>query len=637
MQLSRFLRLSSMSSNFRTRQPRAPPGECLKINVNDFNHCGAKHKCNDDDPSSDNYVGKNCIALMGNHAKCENNECVCTDDYVNIDGICVDPTDNEHCGAQEGIPGEKCGPHSTCERNECICTDGYVKVDGTCVDPNSNEHCGASEGVDGISCTENSNCVSGVCVCVDEYAMREGKCIESKVSNNYCGAKGTCDDPDMTSENYQGIKCDKSAECIDGACVCNEGLVKCGEECINPSLSNTHCGAKGDCNSEDAKSDHYQGAVCEEGLMCGDGLCRHLNGCIDNTCSLNDCHNTNEQCGMQCMNCKDYGHTKDGFCKIDIGVCEFTECNVNYHLNADKTDCIENLKEACAPVSSSDAKDCTAIEYAAKTECSEAGICTILQCQKGYHLNETKTACVENKDNACAPVDSSEAKNCNIENDALVGKCNDDGTCSIEKCRENYHFNEHKTACVVNTERECAPQNSNVTAVCADNTITGTCTRDGICDCTQNGHLLDNGSCEADTDEHCGTHDNACRADTKCDGGVCYATSCNSGTNSYLCAENHNTICRPWNTKTNFQCIDLTTHNEKCFKIVFGDQGQYSEYRNCTDNTAGRGTTGKCIYDPEHALSLSATGYTCECKDPNQNFEHPNDGNGLSYRCVDKN
>ncbi|MBO4349447.1 MAG: hypothetical protein J6A01_00675 [Proteobacteria bacterium] len=598
-------------------------GECLKLNVSDFNHCGAKGECNSDDPSSKHYKGKNCVDLMGNNSKCQDEVCICTGGFVNVNGICVDPTDNEHCGAQDGIPGEKCGDHSTCKSGVCVCTDNYVMVDGICIDPNNNEHCGATEGVDGVNCVENSNCINGQCVCIEDYAMCDGKCIESKVSNNYCGARGTCDDPDIASENYQGEKCDNSADCVEGECVCDEGYVKCGKECINPSLSNTHCGAKGDCNSEDPKSDHYQGAVCEDDLMCGDGICRHLNGCIDNACSLNDCINTNEKCGMQCMNCTDYGNTTSGFCKIDVGACEFTECKANYHLNAEKSDCVENSLNACAPVNSSDAKDCTVFEHVDSVICSNEGLCTLQRCQKGYHFNQTKTECLENKNDACAAVDSNDVKNCNTENNALIGTCQENGVCSITQCRENYHFNEHKTACVPNTSTECAPPTSSKTAECANSSMRGQCTKEGICDCSNGGHMLDNGSCEGDSDTNCGKHGNVCPTDSHCQDASCHADKCTALTNTLMCTDDKS-ICKIPAKQTYYTCVNLNEHHTQCFNTG----GQNSSNIDCTKRTD---STGKCIYEPELKTS---NGWNCECKDPSKHFQHYHDNTGWSWICI---
>ena len=615
-------------------------GNCLKINSNDYDHCGAKGECSDDSPSSDNYKGKDCVGMMGNHAVCLDGECICTDGDVNVNGICVDPTDNEYCGAQDGVPGEKCGETATCKSGLCVCiNEGYVRVNGICVDPNSNEHCGATEDNPGENCIENAHCVDGQCVCIEDYAMCGDKCIESKVSNFYCGAKGTCDNPDESSANYQGKKCDKSAECIDGECICDENYIKCGEECVNPFLSNTHCGAKGACNSEDPKSNDYQGAICENDLKCGDGICLYQNGCQTNACSLNSCINTDAQCGMQCMNCNDYGNIQSGFCKLDKGICEITACKQNHHLNEDNSDCEKNTLNACAPVTSNVTNDCEAIENVGSVVCSEEGACAINQCKQGYHLNAAKTGCEANSDTLCAPVNSNEVKNCKTENNALEGKCLENGTCSIIKCRENYHFNEPKTECDANTPTSCAPQDSNKIAQCANDTIIGTCTRDGLCDCTENGHLLDNGSCEVDSERNCGKHGQKCPDDAFCSKGTCYAKEgkCNSSTNSYLCSDG-TSICKPMYSKTDYQCVNLATHNERCFRITYTgtDGSEHSEFRGCTQNTSEAGTTGKCIYDPEHALSLSPTGYTCECKDPNQNYEHPNDNHGPSYRCVDK-
>ena len=601
-------------------------GNCLKINSNDYDHCGAKGECSDDSPSSDNYKGKDCVGVMGNHAVCLDGECICTEGYVNVNGICVDPTDNEYCGAQDGVPGENCGDTAKCVNGVCVCLnedDVWVKESGKCVDPQSSEHCGATEDSLGENCIENAHCVNRLCVCMDGFALCGEKCIDTRISNFNCGARGTCDDPDETSANYQGKKCDKSAECIEGECVCDDGYIKCGEECINPFLSNTHCGAKGECNSEDPKSDDYQGAVCEEDLKCGDGVCLYQNGCPTNACSLNSCMNTDEQCGMQCMNCNGYGYTEHGFCKLDKGICEITECKKEYHLNADNTDCEKNTVNKCASVTSNVTVDCESIQNVDSVKCNEEGACSIEACMKGFHLNAGKTGCEANSDTECAPVSSNEVKNCKTENNALEGKCLENGKCSIIKCRENYHFNEHKTGCEPNSQVACAPQDSSSTAICANDNIRGNCTREGKCDCTEEGHLLDNGSCEADSNQHCGKHGNECPIDSTCTKGTCYADKCTALTNTLLCAGGES-ICKKPAKQTYYACVNLTTHHTQCFNTG----GTNSSNIDCTKRTD---STGKCIYEPELHTD---NGWNCECKDPAKHFQHYHDDvTGWSWLC----
>lgn len=83
--------------------------------------------------------------------------------------------------------------------------------------------------------------------------------------------------------------CEDDEYCVDGACVCREGLVRIGSECVDPQADGRHCGA-GDVDCP---------AVCEAGVCvdaCAAGTAC-LDGCVDVRTHPLHCGECGRPCG----------------------------------------------------------------------------------------------------------------------------------------------------------------------------------------------------------------------------------------------------------------------------------------------------------------------------------------------------
>lgn len=240
------------------------------------------------------------VSLAGciEYVPCANNEEVC-------DGICVDTqTSEKHCG----ICGHVCD-NGSCVNGQCVdktplCAPetGLADCSGQCVDLMTNhENCGAC----GKKCPDGTKCDHGVCAdpvaCSCDagyYCDGDGKCIpnaiECPVEMVACG--GTCINPN-TDERYCGAKGDCQGNNAGRICpsgICHEGMcanvpailcehpgdIVCEDSCIDPMTDNQYCGATG-CGA------NYRGKVCSGDLICVYGLCYNLTN--------NKCYSGNEQ------------------------------------------------------------------------------------------------------------------------------------------------------------------------------------------------------------------------------------------------------------------------------------------------------------------------------------------------------
>ena len=248
-----------------------PDNHCYDLSRDDL-HCG---KC-------DTICGDYNSCISG---KCEFDESKCVLPNIVCDEQCINPmTSEEYCGNC----GTKCNSEQICDGGRCIyqcekpktaCSDGCFDLDN---DTKNCHECGhdCNEGVDpdGVQYV----CVKGECVtdCEDNELVCGGNCTNPKTSVEYCGAKDDCEGDNA------GKKCITGAECKNGKCICGEkGDVVCkiGDEmkCANPK-SDSNCG----CDSENA------GLVCTDLTGISEGHCTEDAKC-EFTCEENrmDCNN----------------------------------------------------------------------------------------------------------------------------------------------------------------------------------------------------------------------------------------------------------------------------------------------------------------------------------------------------------
>ncbi|HJL17705.1 MAG TPA: hypothetical protein RMH99_18720 [Sandaracinaceae bacterium LLY-WYZ-13_1] len=124
--------------------------------------------------------------------------------------------------------------------------------------------------------------------------------------------------------------CEDDEYCVAGACVCREGLVLDGEDCVDPMADAEHCGTSG----EDCAN------VCEDGACvsaCRAGRLDCEGGCVDVSRHPLHCGECGRPCGANqvCI---------DGLCRVfapvlDCGSCADACCT--YPTRPDDRICVE--------------------------------------------------------------------------------------------------------------------------------------------------------------------------------------------------------------------------------------------------------------------------------------------------------
>ncbi|MBO4351116.1 MAG: hypothetical protein J6A01_09260 [Proteobacteria bacterium] len=259
--------------------------------MTDNTFCGADAECaNYSDCAAQGKMCEKGVCIDGTPA----NEC--SPGLVKCGGVCIDPlTDNNFCGATAQcqaftacFDGQVCVGGTCCDKTEENCPDGLVKCGEACIDPQTNKSfCGAD-----ASCTkymdcaaENKTCEFGACVgngCAPGMSKCGDDCIDPMTDNNFCGADDLC---------MSFATCVDGQVCVGGLCSikteenCPEGMVKCGEACIDPMTNKSYCGADATCASySNCAAD---GKTCEAGV------------CVGGT--LNDCEPGKVKCGDECV------------------------------------------------------------------------------------------------------------------------------------------------------------------------------------------------------------------------------------------------------------------------------------------------------------------------------------------------
>jgi hypothetical protein len=291
-------------------------GVCVDPNTN-LTFCGATSNC----------AGANAGTQCPPGDVCTGGACrlTCSPGLVNCNGSCIDPnTNTTFCGASGTCvgsdQGSSCQAGYMCSQGVCAlqCQAGLVDCNSVCINPlTDRNYCGASGSCSTLA-TQGTVCVAGqVCTggndagvastcqlsCKSTEVECNGSCIDPTTDSFFCGATpgGTCNDV-APGANYQGVNCSgntgtKGSTCVSGACTCPGGDVICGTSCIDPTTSNTNCGAKppagpntGGCSSAVSSDPNYAGQTCGPLSQCGPGP--------DGPTCLSTCTGGGTQCNL---------------------------------------------------------------------------------------------------------------------------------------------------------------------------------------------------------------------------------------------------------------------------------------------------------------------------------------------------
>jgi hypothetical protein len=201
--------------------------------------------------------------------------------------VCVDRMSSEsHCGGCN----HACADGMICLAGRCACPHPLIAVGDRCIDPSQDsQHCGPDLldcTLEGLFCAQSS-CVSQDCRDATRFQVCDGMCV-SLEDAEHCGYFcETCRVPE-----------NGGARCTNGVCdiECNDGFLRCGNECVDPSLPQ-HCGQCDPCPvrpNATPTCDLVDGAF-QCGQSCDSGFHDCWGECVSNF--------RTETCGSECSPC----------------------------------------------------------------------------------------------------------------------------------------------------------------------------------------------------------------------------------------------------------------------------------------------------------------------------------------------
>lgn len=565
-------------------------------------HCGALGQCLSDDPDSEHFKGTDCSA---SNMFCVDGKCGCSEDQVLCDGTCVDPnTSNNHCGAQgtcssedaedENYRGQDCGD-MRCDNKKCVCPNSYILCDNKCVNPLIDSfHCGAqgactdedanSDDFIGKKCG-NLMCTDGECKCPDDFVQCNGSCIDPMHDVRYCGAKGQCNAENADDPDFKGQACQGGSMCTDGQCICPEGYILCNNRCIDPSADMEFCGAKGQCHHQDPNDANFIGQKCVGGTTCNGTAC--------------ECPNQGILCNGKCI----LPQTDMTFCGAK-GLCNHPDPNNENYIgqacvggatcNGTSCECPNNgvLCDGKCINPLTDTTYCGANDACANYQtCPDAQTCEDGQCQCPPNTTLCGNECVSLEFNsehcgschhACQSTESCVNKKCTVTN------CNG---ANMEMCSVNGEF---QCINISNDKKNCGRCGNICDPNQYANVLSGTC-EDGECvyQC-MSGYTPCNpaGTICLDTTSdvnNCGACNRKCNAGQKCQNGQCIDTcpnACQSTNGCINTAQACGSSC--------FNCYSVNTSNLQSASCTSYGQCQYTCYPGYEWNGSYCYYTGNC-------------------------------------------
>ena len=539
--------------------------QCVDLNTN-ANHCGiCGNKC---ESTKESCIDGQCIELKCD-IRCDdaNHTCINPQDNATCGATCKDPK-GTRCDTEKGITCTK--DKTSSEDNptyQCSCASGITNKDEYCVNPAANETCGATQAnpngtscPTGLACRPKANGNSYECICAKGWEVTchvDGSdfCIDPTNDDKHCNAT-TIETACTDNPKYQ---CSPSQQCVNSTCVCREGFAACDNKCIDGSMHDDHCGAKGKCNSQAPDSDDYQGKACGEHAYCSQSQCfcdkNYImcnSTCIspsanetcgasltaqDNVCNMGkDCTTENRK------SCQKVGDTYQ--CVCDAGYIECDDQCIDPMTNSQycgaKEDCKGNNKgQKCDMICSNGAcgSNCPDENTFCKLSSTEKSCIS----QSFFHLAIKDKNCTECSPEYCQVIDYKddffhEDRCKTLDNSNKLHTENHCSQCN-DKCRETYkclpsNNGEYHCSCP-NGFTECNRQCFNLEQI--HKTDCNTC-EEGWTDC--NGKAED--GCEThiwDDKNNCGQCENNCEQNLsslnvsgiKCESGECKYSSCHTG------------------------------------------------------------------------------------------------------------
>lgn len=236
---------------------------------------------------------KCCVGPFGNGLMCEASAqccdglCVakgegcadpCREGLIQCGGVCVPGSLGDVCCESANgdpfvcpTPGVCCDGMCVANGTSCAapCRPGLMNCGGQCLAGKPGDVCCLGPLGNGLMCGPTDECCDGVCVlqgfgcaeiCAPGLVRCGGQCIAGF-------EEGTC----CLNHAGTGIMCAPGAECCDGVCValgtgcanpCDEGLVRCGGQCL-PGNTNSLC----------CEGPTGAGILCPTDSQCCGGLC----------------------------------------------------------------------------------------------------------------------------------------------------------------------------------------------------------------------------------------------------------------------------------------------------------------------------------------------------------------------------
>lgn len=539
--------------------------------------CGATAA--EGEPACEVTVGQQCCGSPAACVQSSDPTCFCGDTRCLGAQLCCAIDTALQCINSDRDPlncggcGVACAGGEVCEDGACTvtCVDGWVKCDvggrDVCVDPAvSEQFCGAKGSCQGTNpasadyagqaCAAGTVCNgAGACalecqaglVACDVGGSR--RCVDPSIDARACGAKGQCSSADNASADYRGVACDADERCVGGSCQCPGQLILCNGACVDPFTSSSACGAAGACSSATPGNANYMGEACAAGRRCEAGQCECAPGLVE--------------CNGQCIDPR----TDAAFCGVNASCTGGDICNeAGERCEAGACVCAPGLvscggacvdprvnRDFCGAKGTCQSADPTSLNFrgldcADGTVCNGAGACA-LSCAAGLVL--CNGACVDPQSNPT--------------------RCGARGTCSNPSAA-----------------------NANYQGATCDQAIGQACVT-GQCQCI-GGEALCGGKCiNPQTDESfCGAAANCTGGDICTLGEVCVAGQCQCGVGLILC---------------NGQCIDPDSHPAYCGAFANCTNGRVCvPGSQCVAGSCLCGGTGSVCSTNEGA---SCTGTTC--------------------------